>query len=164
MPQFDITTFPTQMIWLVIAFVVLYLLMGRIALPRIGQVLEDRQKRIDDNLDKAEALKAESDTDAASYGEMLTAARDQARGTIYEATQQATADAQRRHTELGERLAGEIKESEARIQEAKNAAIGEIGESAAAVAADAVARLIEVSPSAAEASRAVEAAMKEDGS
>lgn len=160
MPQFDITTFPTQMIWLAITFVVLYFLMSRIALPRIGQVLEDRQKRIDDNLDKAESLKREADGDSAAYEETLKGAREQARLAIYESSQQASAESARRHAELGERLAGEIKEAETRIEDAKEAAISEIGEAAASVATETVARLIGVTPSADDASKAIEAAIK----
>ena len=164
MPQFDLATFPTQMIWLAITFAVLYFLMARVALPRVGQVLEDRQKRIDDNLDKAESLKSEADGDAAAYGEKLKDAREQARLAIYESSQAASTESARRHAELGERLAGEIKEAEARIEDAKNAAIAEIGEAAAGVAREAVTHLIGITPSEADASMAIDAAIKGDGS
>ena len=75
MPQFDISTFPTQLIWLAIAFVLLYVLMARVALPRIGQVLEERQEKIDDNLDSAEQLRAETEVDSEAYETALVQAR-----------------------------------------------------------------------------------------
>ena len=78
MPQFDLSTFPTQLVWLVIAFVLLYVLMARVALPRIGQVLEERQEKIDDNLDTAEKLRAETEADSESYEAALVQAREQA--------------------------------------------------------------------------------------
>ncbi len=91
MPQFDISTFPTQLIWLAIAFVLLYVLMARVALPRIGQVLEERQEKIDDNLDSAEQLRAETEVDSEAYETALVQAREQARGAIPPTTKPAAA-------------------------------------------------------------------------
>lgn len=161
MPQFDVASFPTQIIWLVITFVVLYALMARIALPRIGQVLDERQKRIDDNLDKAESLKAEADTEATAYGETQITAREQSRTIIYETTQQAAAEATRRQDELGGRLATQVTEAEENISAAKTAAMTEIADAAREVAADTVQRLVGVTPSADAVSSAVQSAMNE---
>ena len=58
MPQFDPTSFPPQVVWLAIAFVVLYLLMSKLALPRVAEVLQMRADRIQSDLDKAASLKA----------------------------------------------------------------------------------------------------------
>ena len=52
-PPFDVHTFPSQLIWLAIAFAALYLLMSRIALPRIANILEERHDRIADDLEEA---------------------------------------------------------------------------------------------------------------
>ena len=54
MPQLDVSTFLPQVVWLVITFTALFLLMWRVAVPRIADVLEARQRRIEDNLDKAQ--------------------------------------------------------------------------------------------------------------
>lgn len=159
MPQFDIATFPTQVIWLVITFVFLYLLMARISLPRIGQVLDERQRRIDDNLDKAETLKAEADSEASAYEETQVSAREQSRSIIYETTQQATADATRQQEELGERLGVQTKEAEANIAAAKAAAMTEVARAAADVAAETVEHLIGVTPDASAVNSAVQSAL-----
>ncbi|MDP6259280.1 MAG: F0F1 ATP synthase subunit B', partial [Rhodospirillales bacterium] len=123
MPQFDVTTFLPQIIWLVISYLVLYFLMAKVALPKIGGILEERQARIDDNLDAAQSLRNESNAEAEAYEESMADAREQARSTIYDATQEMSADSARRHGELGERLSGELKSAEQRIAEAKAAAI-----------------------------------------
>ena len=59
LPQLDIATYASQIFWLTVTFVVLYFLVAKIAMPRIAEVLEGRQERIEDDLDKAETLKKE---------------------------------------------------------------------------------------------------------
>ena len=53
MPQLDFHTFPTQIFWLVVSFVLLYLLMRVVALPRIEKIVEERRRRLDEDLEKA---------------------------------------------------------------------------------------------------------------
>ena len=146
MPQLDITAFSPQIIWLLITFITLYVLMAKVALPRIGSILEQRQARIDDNLDAAQNLRNESNADAEAYDKSLAEAREQARTTIFEATQEMSNEAAKRHEELGTRLTGDIKAAEERISAAKTAALGGIQEAASSVASQATERLIGVTP------------------
>ena len=60
MPQLDPSTFATQLVWLIITFLILYLILWKSALPRIASILQDRQERIDNDLEKAEKLKKEA--------------------------------------------------------------------------------------------------------
>jgi F-type H+-transporting ATPase subunit b len=160
MPQFDISTFPTQLIWLVIAFVLLYVLMARVALPRIGQVLEERQEKIDDNLDSAEQLRAETEADSETYENTLMQAREQARGAIQDAARAAADDASRRQEELGREIAETIKAAEENIAEAKRNAVSGIREAAIEAAAGATERLIGVIPLEAAVVAAVDKALE----
>ena len=57
LPQLDVQTYASQIFWLVVSFIVLYFLVAKVAMPRISEVLEERQERIEDDLDKAETLK-----------------------------------------------------------------------------------------------------------
>lgn len=161
MPQLDANFFPPQLIWLAITFVALYLLMARVALPRIGRVLEQRQKKIDDNLDKAELLKVESDKDAKTYEKSLGESRDQARALVQEVSRRASAEATKRQAVLAEKLASRIKEADAHILEAKREALVDVRASAVSVAQLAVRRLVDVEPSAQSVSSAIEAVMRE---
>ena len=63
MPQLELEYFAPQIIWLIISFTVLWVLMAKVALPRIGLILEERQKRISDNLAMAEKLKLDADAE-----------------------------------------------------------------------------------------------------
>ena len=60
MPQLDTATFASQLFWLLLSFVVLFWVMWKIVIPRIADVLQDRQERIDDDLEKAEKLRNDS--------------------------------------------------------------------------------------------------------
>ncbi len=163
MPQLDFTAFSPQIIWLVITFVILYALMAKVALPRIGSVLEDRQAKINDNLDTAENLRTEAQADAETYESALAEAREQARQTVMHAYQEANAFSTEQHEELGERLAVDIKKAETRIGEAKDAVVGEVRNIAESIAADIVDRLVNITPNEGTVVQAVDDAMKEKG-
>src|ERR1700761_1458313 len=83
-PPFDSSTFASQIIWLVIAFGLLYLLMSRIALPRVAGILEDRASKIGADLEAARRARAESDAALASYETSLVQARAKAQSIASE--------------------------------------------------------------------------------
>ena len=82
MPQLDLVMFPTQVFWLVVTFVPLFFVVWRIAGPRISETLEARQKRIDDNLEKAANFKRDAETALLAYESALSDARESAIETI----------------------------------------------------------------------------------
>ncbi len=142
LPQLDASKYPSMVIWLAISFAVLYVLMAKVTLPRIAQVLEKRQDRIDDNLEKATGLKAEAEAAAEAYEKALADARDQAQEILHETSQRLATTAAQRHTEVAERLAGEIAAAEERISQAKQEALSQVGEMAAIVVAEAATKLL----------------------
>ena len=146
MPQLDVSAFSPQIIWLIITFVILYALMAKIALPRIGNILEQRQARIDDNLDVAQSLKRESIKDAESYDQAIAGAREKARIAIQETTKEISLEIANRQDELGVKLSGELKSAEDRIADAKAIATKSIHESAASITSDAIKILIGEKP------------------
>ena len=160
MPQFNIATFPPQIIWLAITFVVLYLLMARVALPRIGNVLSERQEKIDDNLESAEQLRAQAKADADAYTSELAKAREAARAAIAQATQEVSADSAAKHDALGQRLTAQIKAAEAEIEKAKTNARASIREAAIGVAQTATQRLIGSAPADQATAAAVDRALQ----
>ncbi|MAK00068.1 MAG: hypothetical protein CMM13_05245, partial [Rhodospirillaceae bacterium] len=85
LPQLDIETYASQIFWLIVTFIVLYFLVAKIAMPRIAEVLEGRQERIEDDLDKAETLKKEAYLVKVEYEKALSSAREEA----HEATRRA---------------------------------------------------------------------------
>jgi len=141
MPQFDPTFFSTQLFWLAVTFVVLYIVVSSSAVPKIGSVLEDRQRKIDDNLGKAARLKAEAEAAIAAYEQALTDSRAKAQTILRDTADTLARQAEARQKDLGERLAAQIKAGEARIATAKEQALASVLEIATDVAKSATSRL-----------------------
>jgi F-type H+-transporting ATPase subunit b len=142
MPQFDPAVWSPQLVWLAISFVILYLLMARVALPRVADVLEEREFRINDSLRKAEALKQQAEDAVAAYEKMMADARTKAQEQVRSVRERAAEEAAERNAELTERLATLIAESEGRIASAREDALTNVRVIAVDVAEAVVARLI----------------------
>jgi F-type H+-transporting ATPase subunit b len=84
MPQLDFSTFPNQIFWLLVTLVVIYLIMSRVALPRIEGVLQQRKNTIQGDLDKAEELKSRAIEAEENYQKILKGAGVQAQEIIIE--------------------------------------------------------------------------------
>ena len=134
MPQLDISTYPTQLVWLLITFVVLYVVLARVAMPRIGAVLEERQRRIDDDLERAAELKAEAEAAMAAYEKAMADARNGARELIRQAADALAKQSEERQRMLGAKLAEQIAAGEERITQAKDRALADVQSIATEVA------------------------------
>ena len=78
MPQLDFSTFGNQIFWLVVTLVVIYLILSRVALPRIAGVLAERSGTISNDLAAAEELKAKAVAAEEAYNQALSDARAEA--------------------------------------------------------------------------------------
>ncbi|MGQ0662029.1 MAG: F0F1 ATP synthase subunit B family protein [Pseudomonadota bacterium] len=163
MPQLDPADFAPQLVWLAITFLALYLVMARVALPRIADVLAVRAERIRDDLDKAAALKAEADEALALYQKALAEARAQAGAVLRDTAQLLAALSAQRQAEVSATLAAQTKSAEAAIAAATARAMADLTSAAAETAAAATARLIGVEVDAAAARRAIAAVIEERG-
>ncbi len=161
MPQLDVTTFAPQIVWLVITFLAMYFIMAKVALPRIAQVLDERQTRIDDNLEKAAALKKEAEDAAAAYESSLAQARSKAQEEVKAVLDAANAEQAKKQDELAAKLNKELDAAEARIAEAKDKALANIKEVSGEVAKATVEKLSGVSVDDAVVTAAVANAMEQ---
>ena len=159
MPQFWIEDFAPQMVWLVISFIVLYLLMARVALPRVAEVLETRHGRIADDLDQASQLKSQAETVIVEYEAVLAEARENAQAAIAQATFEAAQAAEKCNAEVAEALAAEAAAAARRIDAAKAEALTELRGVATELALAAAERLLEAQVAQADVDVAVDAAM-----
>jgi len=160
MPQFDPAVWSPQLIWLAISFVALYFLMARVALPRISDVLEEREFKISDALRKAEGLRDDAEDAAAEYEKMMADARAKAQEEVRAVRERAAAEAAKRHAELNERLAADIAAAEGRIAEARDKAVAGVREIAEELSAAAIERLLGEKVDSKTVATAVDASMK----
>jgi F-type H+-transporting ATPase subunit b len=135
MPQFDPTYFAPQIVWLVITFLVLYLLMSKLILPRITGILSQREDRIDGNLQRAEALKEEAAQVLAAYQKAIADARAQAQAALAKAASDIAAETAVRETEFAKKMADQTAAAEASIRAAKTRALADVRGIAGEVAA-----------------------------
>ena len=141
MPQLDTTWFASQIFWLIIAFVTLYWLLSRKALPRLAEILEARQDRIAADLDEAERLRREAEEALASYQQAIARAQEEAHRLLAETQARLQATAAERQAELDAELAEQLREAEARIAAARRSALEQLEEAALSAAEAAVERL-----------------------
>ena len=145
-PPFDAHTFASQLLWLVIAFVALYVLMSRWALPRVGAVIENRQQRIAGDVAEAGRLKQESEAALAAYEKELADARSRAQAIANETRDKQAAAADARRKTLEDELNARIAESEKSIAATKQAAMSNVRGIAEDATRAIVERLIGTSP------------------
>lgn len=161
MPQFNPAHFVPQLFWLAVSFVTLYMLLSRIALPRIGQVIEERQDRIRRDLDEASRMKSDTEKALASYEKSIADARSRAQAHAKEARDRVAQSSDKERAALESRLGAKIAETEKRIATMKTAATASISAIAAETAGPIVRKLIGVDPSADEIRRALQPAAGE---
>ena len=159
-PPFDPVSFSGQLLWLAITFAALYFLMSRVALPRIGSILETRRTRIEGDLKEAERLRQETEKAAAAYEAALADARKNAHAIAEETRAGIKADIEGRRADVEAGLSKRVAEAEIRIQADKSAALANVG-SIAAETAQVLVSKIAGSVTAAEAKAAVAAVNKE---
>ncbi len=161
MPQLDVSTFTPQLVWLAITFVVLYLLMSKLGLPRVNAILEARRKRVDDDLARAAEIKAEADAVVAAYQRTLAEARARAQAAIKERTDKFATEAAERQRQLAESLAEQTRAAEREIGAAKERAFSEIRNVAVDVARSVTEKLAGLAADEARLAPAVDRAMAE---
>jgi F-type H+-transporting ATPase subunit b len=159
-PPFQKDTFASQMVSLLIAFVALYLIVSRIALPRVGKTIDDRQNAIDGDLAQAQKLKDESDSALKAYESELAAARSRAQAIGAETREKLNAEAETERKSLEDKLAVKLTEAEKTIAATRETAMSNVRGIAADAAAAIVQQLTGVLPDGNAVGSAVDASLK----
>ena len=159
-PPFDSTTYPSQLLWLVLTFGVFYWVMSKVVLPRIGGILEDRRDRIAGDMAEASRLKQETDEAIATYENALAEARKKANSMANAARAKVKSETEVARSAAEEQLSVKLSEAEQSIANIKAASLAHVGEIAAETAGELVKALIGGrAPAKAEVTKAVNAAL-----
>ena len=126
LPQLDVATFGNQIFWLVVTLVVIYLILSKIALPRIAAVLAERQGTITNDIAAAEELKQKAAEAEAAYEKALADARAEAGRIAAEAKAEMQAEVAEAMKKADAEIAARPAESEARIEEIRAGAVAAI--------------------------------------
>src|SRR4029077_8786925 len=133
------STFASQLVSLVIAFVALYIIVSRVALPRVGAVIDARQNKIEGDLAEAQKLKDESEAALKAYEADLAAARSRAQAIGAETREKLNAAAEAERKTLEKRLTLKLADAEKAIATQRNAAMSNVR----GIAADAAAAIVQ---------------------
>src|ERR1700751_4272034 len=107
---FDSSNFASQFVSLVIAFVALYIIVSRIALPRVGAVIDARQNKIEGDLAEAQKLKDESEAALKAYESDLAAARSKAQAIGADTREKLNAASEAQRKSLEDKLSAKLAE------------------------------------------------------
>ena len=158
MPQMEFADYAPQVIWLILCFGCLYVLMSRLALPRVAEILENRQRKLDHDIESAERLRNEAAAALAEYEAAMREAALQAENIISEAREKLKIEAQQRLDALDRRLDEQAVVSEKRLNELGVAAEAEVRKVAGELVPLTVNKLIGIEVSSDEVSQAIQAA------
>jgi F-type H+-transporting ATPase subunit b len=159
-PPFNTATFPSQLLWLVLTFALLYVLMSKLSLPRIKSILDARHERISTDLSEAQRLKDESDAAQAAYEQALAKARSDAQALAASTRDKlnAESDAQRRALEA--ELNAKLNTAEQQIAQTKAAALTNVHSIAVDAATTIVEQIVGAAPQSGDVQKAVDDALK----
>jgi F-type H+-transporting ATPase subunit b len=159
LPQLNAATFPAQLVWLAIIFAALYVLMTRVALPRVEEVVEARRSRLDADLERAQALRDEAQGLIEAYEKALAEARGEAMRVAAVVATEIKAASAERQAALQADLSARVVAAEYRIAAAKTDALANVRGMAADVAADVARRIAGVTADPVAAETAVAGAL-----
>lgn len=154
-PPLDPTTLAPQLVWLAITFAALYLLLKKIAIPRIGGVIEERQNRIQRDIDAAEKLKDDVDGAMKAYEKSLADARGNATAIARATNEKLSAEVDRERAAVETATAKKLADAEVRITATKQKALSSVGEIASEIAGPVIKQLTGKDVSADEVKRAL---------
>ena len=155
MPQLDVTTWPSQLFWLAVTFLTLYMVISRLVIPRTGGLIEKRKSTIAGDLAKARTLKTEVDATVKSYEAALAESRAKANAIAQDNRNRLNAEIDAERAKLDTALGAKISSAEKQIAASKSKALADVASAAADVAANIVSELVGAKVTKADAADAV---------
>lgn len=128
MPQLDVSNWPNQIFWLLVTLTVIYFVLTRVALPRIGAVLAERRGSITNDLTAAEELKQKAVEAERAYNDALARARAEAAKIVAEARAEIQKDLDAATAKADAEISAKASQSESRIAEIRAGAMDAVTE------------------------------------
>ena len=141
LPQFDVTTFPKQIVWLALAFGVMYFVFSRKTLPAIASILDARSARIAHDITTAEELKVSVEKLRTEYESSIASAQAEAQKLMAEAQEQAGKLAFAHEEEFKAKAHLAVEKLEERVAETRTRLVAELQGVAASLSVDIAAQV-----------------------
>ena len=142
LPQLDPTWFASQLFWLSLVFISLYIVFSKKVLPELSATIENRNERIQDDLAEAEKLKKDAEKVHMAYEETLEDSRNQAAALFSKIESDIKSNTDKALAEFRERSNNELQDSEKRISDATKEAMKDMDLIAAEVASEAAEKIV----------------------
>lgn len=162
-PQLQTDTYAAQVFWLIVAFILLYTLMSKIALPRVGSVLEARRAEREGNLGIAENLQKEAEEKKTAYAATLAKAQEQAQSALKSAEEDIGDKINAENTRFADHARKRLLTAEQTISKAKEDALQSLADISADVAVEMVQKIAAVTVTKADAKKIVTTVMQKEG-
>jgi F-type H+-transporting ATPase subunit b len=159
LPQLRYEYWPGQIVWLLIIFAVLYVLLSKVFLPKVGGTMEAREQRIANDMEEARALRDQAEAEARAAEAEMADARSRASKTAADAKAKAAAEAAERQQALEVELGAKLSQAEASIRASRDQAMSQVK----GIAAEAAAAITEKLTGEAASPADVEAALAQAG-
>lgn len=128
MPQLEISTYLTQIFWVITTFVIFWMIMDRIIIPKISETIEARKRKYDDFIMKAEEINKKALATLSRYEETLAAAKSKASEQIKANEDSLRKMIDEREEEINQQLKAKIAEHEEKLVKDKAATMSKIEE------------------------------------
>lgn len=161
-PQLNTKTYPSQLFWLFVSFTLLYVLMSKLALPRVGEVLELRREQRESNLKRAEELQAEAAKAKSAYESALAKAQESAAEAMSAAEQEISEKLAAESAKFTEHSRKRIATAEQAIAKAKSDALASLADISADISVEIVGKVAAVQVTKADAKKVVTDVMKKE--
>ena len=147
LPQMDISTFPSQLFWLIITFTALYLFMWKFVIPRLSTTIEERKDKISNDINDAENLNSEASKILENYDEKMNSASLESNEIVSnsKATMNEYLDKLKKDNEI--KINAMITESEKKIHQQKQQSEQEIKKATIDTIKSIVSKYVETIPS-----------------
>lgn len=160
LPQLNPSSFPSQIFWLAVTFAILFILMWKVALPRVGDTLSKREQKVSSDLQKAEKLQADAEKAQDDLEKALAESRSKAQAILSKASEEVAAEQAKRLDAFDADMATKAEEAQARIEAAREQALKSVHDVALEVTQASVEKLIGQPVDEATVKKAIDAAAK----
>jgi len=160
MPQLDPTWFASQLFWLAVCFVALYIMLSRLVLPPLLAIMAQRTHTLASDVEVAQSMKSQAEQARLDYEKTLAVARSNAQTVMNNSMAEQKAKAEAKGKELDRQIEQKLAAATAQITAKKNTMMLELASAAVEITAMIVEKLTQAKPTADQVNKALNAATK----